>query len=99
MGDKPYGLTLERVDNNKGYFKDNCTWATRKVQSNNRRNNVLLTFNGVTLNQKQWAEKLGLDHRVLHLRLKAGWSIEKTLTTPLRFRLKAYKSRTRTDAA
>lgn len=38
MGEKPTGLTLERKNNDLGYFPENCMWATRKEQSQNRRN-------------------------------------------------------------
>lgn len=37
MGEKPEGLTLDRIDNNKGYYKDNCRWTNWKQQNNNRR--------------------------------------------------------------
>lgn len=40
MGERPTGLTLDRKNNDKGYNKHNCRWATWKVQQNNRRNNV-----------------------------------------------------------
>jgi len=36
MGESPAGLTIDRIDNSKGYYKENCRWVTRKENQRNR---------------------------------------------------------------
>lgn len=82
MGKCPPGLTLERIDNDGPYSPENCKWASRKDQSNNRRSNVLLEFGGLRLNIAQWAKRTGIKKGTLHYRIKNGWSVEDALQTP-----------------
>ena len=80
MGDRPEGLTLDRIDNNKGYYKENCRWATLAEQANNKCNNKILTHNGISLNVTQWENKLNMNKGSLDVRLRRGWSTERALT-------------------
>lgn len=75
-------LSLERINNEKGYSPDNCKWATRTVQNRNRRDNRFITFNDETHCLSGWAAKLGIHVGTLSHRLKK-WSVEKSLTTPV----------------
>lgn len=59
IGEQHEGMTLERIDNDKGYEPNNVRWATRKEQANNRGTNVVITWEGLTMTLKQWAEHLG----------------------------------------
>ena len=71
------GLTLDRIDTDKGYSPENCRWVTMKVQSNNKRNNKLITYKGVTMTLKQWSEKLNINYHTVHSRLnRSHWTIE-----------------------
>lgn len=83
MGRCPQGYTLERRNVNGHYEPSNCCWASRKAQSNNRRNNVQITFQGRTQNIKQWAEELGIVNQTLWARIVIlKWPVDAALTTP-----------------
>ena len=84
MGEPEPGLSLDRADNSKGYYKDNCRWATKTEQTRNQRSNVLITYQGKTQPRSAWAEEVGIGYSCLRRRLDNGWSVERALTTPTR---------------
>ena len=78
------GLTLERIDNNGPYSKENCRWATREEQNSNKRNTIRLAFRGRTQSATQWARELGVKPDTIIKRIRRdGMSAEQALTTEL----------------
>ena len=84
MGDRPNGMSLDRIDVNGIYEPSNCRWATKVEQSRNRRNARVIEYQGEAKCLSEWAELLGFTYHLLKDRLSRGWSIEKAFCTPVR---------------
>jgi len=80
MGKRPKNTSIDRIDNSKGYSKDNCRWATNFIQSRNKRSNSFYKFNGLEMCLTDWANHLNIHVSSLHERLQK-WPFEKALTT------------------
>lgn len=74
---------LDRRDNNGYYSKENCRWVTNRISSRNRADNTIISFNGKEMCLEAWSEHIGISSATLDARFKSGWSIEKSLSTPL----------------
>jgi hypothetical protein len=74
--------TIDRIDNNKGYSKENCRWATVKQQAQNKKKVTLYTHEGTTMCAGDWDKKLGLKNGTVYSRIKTGWDTLKAITTP-----------------
>lgn len=86
MGEcKPTPLhEIDRIDNTKGYSKENCRWVTRKENARNTSRVRMVEFNGESRCIGEWAEIWGLHPSVAAYRINAGWSYEKIISTPVR---------------
>lgn len=84
MGPRPEGGTIEREDNDLGYFPANCYWGSYTDQAHNKSNNTPFTLNGVTKLAVEWEPITGIPANTIHRRRYRGWSDEHILTTPAR---------------
>lgn len=85
MGRRPAkGMSIDRIDNDKGYSPENCRWATQLEQVNNTRANKRIEFNGQNLTYAQWERIYNLSHGTINRRIAYGWTPENAITTPPR---------------
>jgi hypothetical protein len=79
------GLTIDRIDNEKGYSPDNCRWVTRAEQNRNRSNNRMITLFGETKCAAEWIrdERIHISKSLFNKRIKNGMDDVEALTTPV----------------
>lgn len=83
MGPKPRkSYTIDRIDNDGDYCKENCRWASRKTQLRNSRHNKMITWNGETRCVNEWAEILNIHPKTLSVRIQR-WDLERAMTEPV----------------
>ena len=80
MGKRPQNKSLERINNDDGYYKENCRWATDDEQMNNTSRCIYLRFKGENKTLMQWCAKLNLDYRSAYQKLRNGLPVERVLS-------------------
>lgn len=76
--------TIDRKNNNLGYSKDNCRWATYSEQNRNKNITRLMSINGVTMPLIDWCEASGMPYSTVMYRVNNGWSDHEAIHTPIR---------------
>ena len=77
-------LTLDRIDYNGNYCPENCRWADRYIQANNKKNNHRITINGRTQTVAEWNREMKYPHGTIGNRLSKGWEETRAVLQPLR---------------
>lgn len=71
--------SIDRINTNGNYEKDNCRWTDSITQANNKTNNRIITYNNESLTLQQWANKVGIKRETIAKRLNSGCSEEVAL--------------------
>jgi len=80
VGDRPPGLTIDRIDNDGDYAPGNVCWATRAEQQRNRRNAIFVEIEGEQYRLMDLAKQSGLTRGAIVERAKKGLSMSEVLS-------------------
>lgn len=72
--------SIDRIDGNSGYHKENCRWATKSEQALNRKTRRLITLHDATLHLEQWSRITGINKCTIRRRIARGWNVERALS-------------------
>lgn len=86
MGHRPDGASLDRIDNNGNYCKENCRWASRIQQNNNRRDTVFATAYGMCKPITEWSGISGIKSGTILARIRSGWPEKLAVFAPVGYR-------------
>lgn len=86
MGNKPdKSYSIDRIDVNKGYNKENCIWSNRYTQDRNRTDSVNIEYKEETRNLCDVAREVGMHQQTLKARLGRGLPIEEAVQKTFKY--------------
>lgn len=84
--------TIERIDNDGNYCKENCRWATLKEQNRNKSDNVWIKYKGEKMIVSDYAKKIGVHKSTIFNRIYRGWSSEEIIKEKIHHEFNSYKN-------
>ena len=82
MGERPKGMTLDRIDSLQDYCPENCRWATPASQARNRKNTVKVIYDGHEHLLVDLCLSKGIKYQTVYSRIKKGWSVDEAINHP-----------------